>query len=131
MRKLSNNQTAAVAFLFLGILALIVGSASMVKRSKYIEVEATITSIEEEYNTYEDQFYYTTFVKYQADGREYEEEIGYHEPDFAEGQTIEIRYNPDNPAQIEAASLGFLLYLLILGAILVPAGIFLLLRRKN
>ena len=129
--KPENRKTAVIVCLFLGILALTVGITSLVKRDRYIPVEATITRIEEYYSTEEDQCTYNTIASYRVDGKEYENDIGYYEPSFEEGKTIEIRYNPADPSEVEAASAGFLIYLVIIGAVLIAAGVFLMIRRRG
>ena len=128
--KLSSRKTAVLVCLFLGILALAVGISSLVRRDKYIPVEATITRIEEFYSAEEDQCTYSTIAAYRVDGKDYENDIGYYEPSFEEGKTIEIRYNPADPSEVEAASQGFLIYLVIIGAVLTAAGVFLMIRRN-
>lgn len=127
---MTKNKIATIACLFLGILALIVGSTSLVKRSHYIPVKATITHIEEKYDITQERYDYTTFAKYCVDGEIYEGDVGYHEDGFKEGKIIKIRYNPDDPTKVEAAPAGVLIYFVAIGTVLTAAGVFMLIRRK-
>lgn len=127
---MTKNKVTIIACLFLGILALIVGSTSLVNRSHYVPVKATITRIEEEYDITQERYDYKTFAKYCVDGKKYEGDIGYYEDGFKEGKVIEIRYDPNDPAKVEAASAGVLIYFVIIGTVLTAAGVFMLIRRK-
>lgn len=131
MKKTMSPRGAALLILSLGIIALIFGITSIVKHNKYVPVEATITEIQSEYDTTENQYRYRTFVRYFIDGKKYDEELGYHEDGFEEGKTIEIRYNPANPSQIIESSMGFTIYLTVLGPILILLGVFLFLKNKR
>lgn len=71
MKSSMSPKTLALLLATLGILALVMGGSSMVKRSKYTPVEATITAIESEYDMTENQYRYRTFVKYFVDGKKY------------------------------------------------------------
>lgn len=66
---MTKNKVTIIACLFLGILALIVGSTSLVNRSHYVPVKATITRIEEEYDITQERYDYKTFAKYCVDGK--------------------------------------------------------------
>lgn len=126
-----NNKAAKWIFMFLGIFAIVFGIVSKVQRSKYQPVEAKIVRIESEYNTTDERYDYHVFVDYAVDGQEYKNApLDFHKDGFAEGQTIEIRYNPENPQQITGTDTGFIVYLLILGPILILVGLFLLIRGK-
>lgn len=127
---MTKHKVTIIACLFLGILALIVGSTSLSKRSHYVPVKATITRIEENYDITQERYDCKTFAEYRVDGKKYEGDIGYYKDGFKEGKVIEIRYNPNDPTKIEAASAGVLIYFVIIGAILTAAGFFMLMRRK-
>lgn len=123
--------TPIIVCFFLGLLALIVGVSSLAKRSSYLPVEATIIRIEESYDAAEERYNYKTIAKYQVNGIEYEGDIGYYAPQFKEGKVIEIRYDPNDPVNVEAASPGALIYFVGIGAILIAAGVYLLIPRKE
>lgn len=131
MTIFSKNKTAIIFCVFLGLMGMIVGGTSLVNRYRYLPVEATIIHIEEEYDGTEDGRTYRTSVRYQVDGREYEGEIGYYEPGFKEGKVIEVRYAPDDPTEVEAASLGFSIYAAAVGTALTAYGIYLIFQRKE
>lgn len=125
-----NNKLAAFICLFLGLLALIVGATSLVNRRNYLPVDATIIRIEEAYDTAEERYNYITIVKYRVNGKEYEGDIGFYEPGFKEGKVIEIRYDPNDPANVESATPGALIYFIVVGTMVTAAGIYLLFRRQ-
>lgn len=126
------KKTAAIIFcFFLGLMGMLVGGSSIVNRFRYLPVEAVITRIEREYDSTEGEYRYRTFAKYQADGKEYEGEIGYYEPSFQEGKVIEIRYNPNDPTKVEAASLGFSVYAAAVGTALTGYGVYLIFQREE
>ncbi len=116
---------------FLGVLALSVGISSLVKRSRYLPVEATITRIEESYDIAEERYTYNTFARYQVDGKEYEGDIGFYAEGFKVGKVIEIRYDAENPENVVAATPGALIYFTVIGTILTGAGVFLLFSKKE
>lgn len=128
---IEHKKTAILFCFFLGLMGLLIGGSSLVKWTRYLPVEAAITRIEKEYDSTEGEYRYKTFAKYQVDGREYEGDIGYHAPDFQEGKLIEIRYNPSDPSQVEAAAPGILVYMTAVGALLTAAGVYILIRGKE
>lgn len=129
--QLESKKTAILFCFFLGLMGLIVGGSSLVKWTRYLPVEAVITRIEREYDSTEGEYRYRTFAKYQVDDREYEGDIGYYASGFKEGKIIEIRYNPSDPSQVEAAPPGILLYITAAGVLLTGAGVYILIRGKE
>lgn len=118
--------------LSLGLLALIVGVISLIQRNTFLPAEAVITKIESEYNISEDRYDYTVYVNYSAGGQRFKDaKLGYYQDGFEEGKEIEIRYNPDNPAQISGATPGFSIYLTIIGIILLGLGVYMCFQQKR
>lgn len=131
MSIFGKNNIAIITCLFLGLLGMIVGGTSLVNRQRYLPVDATIIRIDEEYDITENRYNYTTFAKYQVNGKEYEGNIGYYEHGFQEGKVIEIRYNPNDPTKVEAGSLGAMIYFAAIGIVLTASGIYMIFQRKE
>lgn len=129
--NLSKKIIPVITCFFLGLLALSVGISSLVKRNRYLPVEATIVRIEEEYDMSEERYTYKTFAKYRVNGKEYEGDIGFYAAGFKEGKVIEIRCDADNPENVVAATPGFLIYLIGFGTVSTAAGVYLLITKKE
>ena len=126
---MSSKTKNALIFLFLGILALAVGVTSLSRRGSYVTVSAVITQVESEYDHTREEWDHHTYVEYSVDGQKYNGELGYYENGYEEGKEIDIRYDPANPLNIMEDSIGFTVYLTIIGPILILAGIFVFLKR--
>lgn len=119
------NLLLSVALILLGVIAIVVGISQNLKRNAYLSANATITKIEWTAGVGDDDDTYEVTVRYAVDGKEYTEKLGYHEDGMKEGQTIEIRYNPENPADIVEASSTFSTVMFIVGPIAILLGLFL------
>lgn len=129
--RFRKSRITIITCFFLGILALTVGITSLVKRSHYIPAEATIVRVEQTYNAAEEGYHYNTIAKYIVKGKEYEGDIGFYSAGFKEGKIIEIRYDPNDPSKVEAATIGALIYFVGIGAVLTAAGVYMLLSKKE
>ena len=128
-----NRQTrrTILVFIMLGILATAVGISTLTKHKKYTPVEAQITHVEERYNESSDEFERSVTVKYMVGRQHYEQELGYWEEGYEEGKQITIRYNEADPTQIVEDSIGFAVYLVIIGPILILLAAVLILRGRR
>ena len=113
IRRLLSRFGTPLFFLVLMVALIVVNSIIGGSQHKdWPSAKATITTIEEDVSYDADnhrQVDYHTYVKYSIDGRAYDEELGYYEGGYAEGKEVEIRYNPANPRQIEAADISSML----------------------
>ncbi len=127
-----SHRGLTLLLLFLGILATFAGSLTLKKQKSYLPTDAVISKIEEHYDASaaEDgsQYSYDVTVRYRVDGKEYEGPLGYHQDGYEEGQTVAIRYNPEDPGKIVTASKGFAIYLVIIGPLLLVGAVINILR---
>lgn len=126
----------------LKIVAAIVGLAALIfgiystffMSSGYKTTTATIVSIEEDPdyvpdpNTSNDKQYITT-AKYTVDGKEYTTKLDTYAPDYKVGGTVEIRYDPKDPAKM-TSGFAFGIFFMIAGGVIVLAVIILTVKKK-
>ena len=96
-------------------LFVFVGFRERGKKQNYVKTDAVIQRIESNFDAADDSTNHTVFVSYSVDGKSYENELGEYKATFSEGQTVSIRYNPDNPNDITTDSM-FSVILLWAGA---------------
>lgn len=113
-----------IIYVIVGIIFLIVGITISVHNNKFLknaqQTNAVISQIEKEY--YNDSHgdrktRHSVWVKYEIDGRQYEELLDYYSSDMREGDTIIINYSPDDPSKI-ITNMGSK----ILGFVIIPLG---------
>jgi len=115
----------------LGLMLTIFGVVIFTINSKnqnYIGVEAIVSKVElaeEEHLDANDDIVHATYkiyVKYNVDGKDYEEELGELSGDYKEGDKMTIYYNPNNPSEITQTTSLVLPIVIIIGGIAVLAG---------
>ena len=82
---------------------------------------ATIVRIDSERDSggeKESDAMYTVYVTYTVDGTDYTELLDSYFPNYEVGKQVEVKYDPENPALVRTASVGFGVYLMIVGAAL-------------
>lgn len=120
------RETGSGRFLLLlGIILIVFGIVMMNislthDTDNYIETTAVVSRtelIEEEHYQGDTHFdaEYLVFIKYMAEGKEYETEFGQFS-DYKEGDKIRIMYNPDDPGQITQPGNHTLLSVIIIAA---------------
>lgn len=107
--------------LLMAVIAIVVGAYLTFFHSKgFVKTQATIVSIVEEPKIFEnDDPTYTVTVDYVADGTHYTSTLDSYSPSYKVGKTIDVLYNPANPAVVHAGSLGFGIYAMALGAAII------------
>ena len=92
--------TIIISLAFVGIGAYV----QFFRGSDYIPTDAVITKIESSLNKHSsnsnNRRNHTVYVEYTVDGQTYSGPSDVWDSTMREGQTITIRYNPDNPAQM-------------------------------
>lgn len=86
-------------------------------------IDAQSGGIDENGNT---EYTYYVFVKYTVDGTEYESELGEYQSSYREGDSIEVKYNPDNPSEIQSTSTLSAILTIAMPIVAVLAGAVLL-----
>lgn len=111
-------------WLFLaGVVMLIAGAVVFALSPKNaVKTTGTITDIQTESFGEGDETH-RVFVDYDVDGTHYHEELSNFSPDYAVGKTIDVYYDPADPAKISGDNTGIYLYLFIGGGVLLAAGI--------
>ena len=116
---------AGIMIIAFGIVVFVINR----QNSAYIKTEATVSGTELEQEAYRDSdgtlhdATYVVRLKYTVGGREYEAELG-GLPDYEEGKTMTIYYDPDDPGQItQTKSLILPLVMIAAGAAALAGGI--------
>ena len=124
------RKTPSVCFLMgiiyaiVGIIFLIIGITISVHNNNFLnsaqKTNAVISKIEKEYYNDSDgerKTKHSVCVKYEINGKQYEELLDYYSSDMREGDTIIINYSPDDPSKI-ITNMGSK----ILGFVIIPLG---------
>jgi len=113
----------------IGIAVVIAGFIASGMLEKFnetaVETAASIVEIAEpEDNDYSKIKGNNVIVEYSVDGKNYEEKLGYYEEDMIVGQTVMVKYDPENPSEmrpVDGPDTVKIIY--IIGAIFIAAGI--------
>ena len=97
----------------------------------FLKSEATITDIEEVEGTFENETEYNVTVRYTVDGREYTGLLDQYSPSYHVGDRIGILYNPADPAEFHGESLGFSIYMIAIGIVILAVTIVSWVREKK
>lgn len=115
---------AVTAFLLIGGLVFtITGVVKVYQICKYPSTTAVITKIEFEEGVGDEAYSYDVTVKYAVDGTSYEGMIDTGKSSMKVGDSVKIRYNPENPTTITSAGVGVVAISLGLGVLLLVFGI--------
>ena len=74
---------------------------------------------------------YITYVTYTVDGKEYTEDLGSYSPSYKVGKEVKVKYDPADPATVRDDSLGFSLYLILIGVALIAVSIFTMVKNRR
>lgn len=113
-----------IIYAAVGIIFLIVGLTISAHNKEFLknsqQTNAVISQIEKEYYNDSDgdrKTKHSVWVKYEINGKQYEELLDYYSSDMQEGDTIIINYSPDDPSEI-ITNMGSK----ILGFVIIPLG---------
>ncbi len=127
-----------IIYAIVGIIFLIVGIAISVHNNNFLknaqQTNAVISRVEKEYYKDSDgdrKTKHNVWVKYEINGKQYEELLDYYSSNMREGDTIIINYSPDDPSEIITNTGSKILDLVIipLGSILAMLGLFFILKK--
>ena len=74
---------------------------------------------------------YIAYVTYTVDGKKYTEALDSYSPSFAVGKEVKVKYDPADPATVRDASLGFSLYLILIGVVLIAVALFTIVKNSR
>ncbi len=74
---------------------------------------------------------YIAYVTYTVSGKEYTEALDSYAPSYEVGKEIKVKYDPADPATVRDASLGFSLYLILIGAALIAVSVFTMVKNRQ
>ena len=125
-----------VMSIVLGAIATAAGIyMTFFERNGFVETTAVIDHIDEIYvGTDADnmsEYQYDVYVNYTVDGKDYQSRSDYFSGRYKPGMEIKIFYDPSDPSRIHGDSLGFGIYLLIIGPILFAVPVILFIREKT
>ena len=109
-----------------GILFIVLGVADFSHVKNYPEIEVTVTQIERDETvdtdgtTTEET---TVHVSYTVDGKEYNEILDDAPDNLKEGDKLTVRYNPEKPEKVTAASKKSGIMRIALGALFAIVGL--------
>lgn len=119
-------------FIPLGIILIVFGVIIFginKENQNYIKTNAIVSRMDLVRESYIDENHneveatYNVYVKYNVDGKEYEEELG-ELSGYKENQEITIYYNPDNPVKItQTKSLVLPIVMILFGFVSFVGGI--------
>ena len=115
--------------LAIAVIAIVAGVyLTFFHSSGFEKTTATIVSVTELPKDFEDEeAKYDVVVEYTVNGQKYTEKLDYYSPSFETGKMIDVRYNPENPAEVHGGS-GFGIYILIAGVVIAAIVIFSIVR---
>ena len=121
-------KVLAALLMLLALAALAVGVYTGFFATKgFTSTTATIERIEEDetfVSADPNDKHYIAYVTYTADGTVYTEALDSYSPSYEVGKEIKVKYDPADPATVRSASLGFSLYLILIGAALIAVSVF-------
>lgn len=135
------NQIKRILFpigvLVIGIIVIVVGFSEKSHAKTYTPVSAVVSQVDvtttfDEDNTPTEE--HTVYVKYTVNGKEYNEILSGSSNSMKEGDTLTVRYNPENPSEVTASTVKSATMLIVIGAIVCVIGlgsfVFMFIRRR-
>ena len=104
-----------------GLISVVIGlGLQFLKPISYIETQGIIDRIEIRNTSQQGQQYkYDVYITYFVDDQEYNELLGYYSPDYTEGMTVRVYYDPADPEIIHGDDMSFSLYYVVVGLLLL------------
>ena len=120
LRRILSFITALV-ILAAGVFMIIQGVKTAKNRKIFTPVTGTITRI---YRVDDggDDYHFDVFVKYTADGKEYESLLGEYNSSYREGAVLEIMYDPADPQTIISAGPTQSVLMIVMGVVAILAA---------
>jgi len=113
-----------------GVLFIVLGAMNGTKQKSYTETQAVISHIASEYDATDGSTDYTVYVTYTVDGKEYTDiPLDSYHAGMNEGDTVAIKYNPNNPSEIITAGSLTKLIMIGFGVLVILVGVVLFFKR--
>ena len=125
-----------IIFIVIGLAVAGYGVYSQFFQTKGFEkTTAVIDRIDESYmgyndETMQDEYEYTTYVKYTVEGKEYTGKLNISDASFKEGQEVDVMYNPANPSEMYSEP-GITGFIMMVAGLVVAAGAVVMLIREG
>lgn len=108
--------------------------STFIRSAGFVDGTATIISIEEDPDYIHDpdslnDVQYIVKVTYTVDGKEYTTTLNSYDPFYKVGGEVAIKYDPKNPEKM-TSGFGIGIVIMIIGAVLLAAVIFLTVKKK-
>ena len=100
-------------------------------RQRFLPATALITEITHWYGTGEDDDTHVVTVRYTIGGTHYETDLQEYSASMREGKTINIRYDPENPANVVTASYTGVIVSFAMAVVALAAGGILLVKQTR
>ena len=101
MKKNTSDKKIIVLASISALLFIMIGAFLLVRNIDYksngIKTYAVITRIETDYSPTDETTNHYVYVRFEAEGKIVEGELGAYTSSMREGQTVPIRYMPGNP----------------------------------
>lgn len=120
-----------VILLLGGILFVALGVINLNQVKNYPQVDAVVTHLEQETEVGADNgdINETITVLYIVDGKEYQEVLQFHEVGkYQVGDTVTVRYDPENPNYVTAGNTKTSVIYIALGAVFALGGLAMLIK---
>ncbi|MBQ9885452.1 MAG: DUF3592 domain-containing protein [Lachnospiraceae bacterium] len=115
----------------LGIVIIVMGFKSMSEVKNFPEIEATVVNVEKTVVEDSDGSTRTDVeaeVTYTINGTEYTEMLNSAPTDIHNGDKITVRYNPDKPEYVTAATKGGSIIAVVAGGVCILLSLFMAIR---
>lgn len=115
------NAIVPVLFVAAGIALIVMGFNSVKLRKEYVPVTAVVSNIVRIDDT-ERSYHNDVYVKYTADGRQYESVLGGVQSNWSVGDEVAVLYDPADPSVVVSAGQSSTM-MFITGGIAIVLGL--------
>lgn len=132
------DYLVTIVLLSVGIIFLIIGifinsEVFLIPEQDRVYTNAIITHIDIDHDSNEDTTH-EVYIKYSADGKEYESELNMYSSSYYEGKEIEVYYDKNNPSNVETDEANNMLSIILIaigGSFALISGIVLFIQLRN
>ncbi len=107
----------------LGAVTLVFGFIRLHNYNTFTDTTAEVMAVNSYYDT-DDSLHRDIYVRYTVDGETFDELLDESGSGYRKGQIVNIRYNPDNPAEITSGKISGSILTIAFGLVVVLVGAF-------